>query len=166
MLVESWRHLESRIMVAIMSHDTAHLPGIMSSDRYASIINAIEEGDAPAALRVVEDHMAAAADLYAADSRTPARRGYLPRRPGGHPRSGPQDVRARHAGLLQTRYDAGRLPRRPSALHSSHHSAYGPRMTEPITPRQLSAELGVTTELFDSGSATRAGKRFRAAAGS
>jgi DNA-binding GntR family transcriptional regulator len=65
MLVESWRHLEGRIRVAIMSHDAPQLPGIMSDDRHATIVDAIEQGDAPAALRVVEDHMAAAAELYA-----------------------------------------------------------------------------------------------------
>jgi DNA-binding GntR family transcriptional regulator len=65
MLVESWRHLEGRIRVAIMSHDASQLPGIMSDDRHATIVDAIEQGDAPAALRVVEDHMAAAAELYA-----------------------------------------------------------------------------------------------------
>ena len=67
MLVESWRHLEGRIRVAIMSHDAAQLPGIMSRDRHAPILDAIERGDTAAALQVVEDHMAAAADLYAAD---------------------------------------------------------------------------------------------------
>jgi DNA-binding GntR family transcriptional regulator len=66
MLVESWRHLEGRIRVAIMSHDPSELPGIMADDRHATIVDAIEQGDAPAALRVVEDHMAAAAELYAA----------------------------------------------------------------------------------------------------
>src|SRR4029453_12154712 len=60
MLVESWRHLEGRIRVAIMSHDATQLPGIMSDDRHATIVDAIERGDGPAALRVVEDHMAAA----------------------------------------------------------------------------------------------------------
>lgn len=65
MLVESWRHLEGRIRVAIMSHDKSQLPGIMSDDRHATIVDAIEQGDAPEALRVVEDHMAAAAELYA-----------------------------------------------------------------------------------------------------
>ncbi|SRR6266545_255670 len=65
MLVESWRHLEGRIRVAIMSHDAAQLPGIMSDDRHATIVDAIEQGDAPAARRVVEEHMAAAAELYA-----------------------------------------------------------------------------------------------------
>jgi len=66
MLVESWRHLEGRIRVAIMSHDAAQLPGIMSDDRHATIIDAIEQGDVLTALRTVEDHMAAAAELYAA----------------------------------------------------------------------------------------------------
>lgn len=65
MLVEAWRNLEGRIRVAIMSHDPEQLPGIMSGDRHAPIVNAIEQGDIPAALEVVEQHMAAAADLYA-----------------------------------------------------------------------------------------------------
>lgn len=67
MLVESWRHLEGRIRVSIMSHDATQLPGIMSEHRHATIVDAVENGDVPAALRVVEDHMDAAADLYAAD---------------------------------------------------------------------------------------------------
>lgn len=66
MLVESWRHLEGRIRVAIMSHDASELPEIMADDRHATIVDAIEEGDAQAARGVVEDHMAAAAELYAA----------------------------------------------------------------------------------------------------
>jgi len=65
MLVESWRHLEGRIRVAIMSHDASQLPGIMAEDRHATIVDAIEQGDASAARSVVEDHMAAAAELYA-----------------------------------------------------------------------------------------------------
>ena len=46
MLVESWRHLEGRIRVAIMSHDASQLPGIMADDRHATIVDAIEQGDA------------------------------------------------------------------------------------------------------------------------
>ena len=65
MLVSAWRNLEGRIRVAIMSHDAAQLPGIMASDRHAPIIDAIEHGDIPTALNVVEQHMATAADLYA-----------------------------------------------------------------------------------------------------
>jgi DNA-binding GntR family transcriptional regulator len=64
MLVESWRHLEGRIRVAIMSHDADQLPGIMSQDRHTPIVNAIESGDVPAAIAVVEEHMAVAAELY------------------------------------------------------------------------------------------------------
>ncbi len=67
MLVASWRHLEGRIRVSIMSHDATQLPGIMSQDRHATIVDAIEEGDIEAAVRIVDEHMSAAADLYAAD---------------------------------------------------------------------------------------------------
>ena len=66
MLVESWKHLEGRIRVAIMSHRSDQLPGIMSSDRHAPIVDAIEAGDAVTARAVLEEHMAVAADLYAA----------------------------------------------------------------------------------------------------
>jgi len=65
MLVESWQHLEGRIRVAIMSHSSEQLPGIMSRDRHAPIVDAIEAGDAAAARAVLEQHMAVAADLYA-----------------------------------------------------------------------------------------------------
>ena len=65
MLVESWKHLEGRIRVAIMSHDVNQLPGIMSRDRHAPIVDAIEIGDVSAAVDVVKQHMAVAADLYA-----------------------------------------------------------------------------------------------------
>ena len=65
MLVEAWRNLEGRIRVAIMSHDAEQLPEIMAGNRHAPIVDAIEQGDIPAALAVVEQHMAAAADLYA-----------------------------------------------------------------------------------------------------
>jgi DNA-binding GntR family transcriptional regulator len=65
MLVESWRHLEGRIRVAIMSHDAAQLPRIMAHTRHAPIVDAIEAGDEAAATRVVHEHMAAAAELYA-----------------------------------------------------------------------------------------------------
>ena len=66
MLVESWKHLEGRIRVAIMSHSRDQLPGIMSSDRHAPIVDAIAAGDAATARAVLEEHMAVAADLYAA----------------------------------------------------------------------------------------------------
>ena len=65
MLVESWKHLEGRIRVAIMSHDTAQLPDIMSRDWHVLIVDAIDAGDAPAARAVLEEHMAVAAEVYA-----------------------------------------------------------------------------------------------------
>ena len=68
MLVESWKHLEGRIRVAIMSHDSAQLPGIMSRDRHALIVEAVDAGDAAAARAVLEEHMAVAADVYASST--------------------------------------------------------------------------------------------------
>jgi DNA-binding GntR family transcriptional regulator len=70
MLVDAWRALEGRIRVTIMNGETAGTPTMMSRDRHAPIVDAIERGDVPAAMGVVEQHMAAAADQYA-----PAERG-------------------------------------------------------------------------------------------
>jgi DNA-binding GntR family transcriptional regulator len=67
MLVESWRHLEGRIRIAIMSHDASQLPGIMSEDRHSHIVDAIENGDVQQARAVVEEHMTVAAELYAGE---------------------------------------------------------------------------------------------------
>jgi DNA-binding GntR family transcriptional regulator len=66
MLVESWKHLEGRIRVAIMSHNPEELPDIMSRDRHSPIVDAIEAGDVPAAQAIVDQHMQVAAELYAA----------------------------------------------------------------------------------------------------
>jgi DNA-binding GntR family transcriptional regulator len=70
MLVESWRHLEGRIRVTIMNRDPEVAPAMMTPGRHAPIIEAIERGDLPGALAVVEEHMAAAADHFTS---TPAR---------------------------------------------------------------------------------------------
>lgn len=64
-LVETWQHLEGRIRVAIMSHDVGQLPGIMSADRHAPIVDAIASGDVATAVAVVDQHMSGAAELYA-----------------------------------------------------------------------------------------------------
>jgi DNA-binding GntR family transcriptional regulator len=64
-LVEAWRYLEGRIRVTIMNCETANVPTMMSRDRHAPIVDAIERGDVPAATRVVEQHMTAAAEQYA-----------------------------------------------------------------------------------------------------
>lgn len=65
MLVQSWKHLEGRIRVAIMSHDAAQLPSIMSRERHAVIASGIAGGDEAEARRIVEEHMEAAATVYA-----------------------------------------------------------------------------------------------------
>jgi DNA-binding GntR family transcriptional regulator len=65
MLVEVWRHLEGRIRVAIMNGEPDNAPPMMSRDRHSPIIDAIEKGDVSAAVAVVEEHMAAAAEHFA-----------------------------------------------------------------------------------------------------
>ena len=65
MLVEAWRYLEGRIRVTIMNCEAEGVPSMMVRDRHVPIVDAIERGDAPAAVQVVEQHMAAAAEQYA-----------------------------------------------------------------------------------------------------
>ena len=65
MLVEAWRYLEGRIRVTIMNGETPGTPTMMSKDRHAPIVDAIERGDVDAARRIVQQHMAVAADRYA-----------------------------------------------------------------------------------------------------
>jgi DNA-binding GntR family transcriptional regulator len=65
MLVEAWRHLEGRIRVSIMSSGLDRAPRMMSKDRHAPIIGAIESGDLAAGRRVIDQHMAEAADQFA-----------------------------------------------------------------------------------------------------
>jgi DNA-binding GntR family transcriptional regulator len=66
MLVAAWRHLEGRIRVAIMNGGPGRAPAMMSRDRHAPIIDAIDRGDVAEAVRVVAEHMTAAADHFAA----------------------------------------------------------------------------------------------------
>jgi len=63
MLVESWQHLEGRMRVAILNAARWQAP-MMARDRHAPIVDAIERGDVAAALAVVEEHMASAADRF------------------------------------------------------------------------------------------------------
>ena len=65
MLVEAWRNLEGRIRVAIMDGGPDRAPRMMSQDRHAPIVDAIEGLDVSAALRVIEQHMTDAADYFA-----------------------------------------------------------------------------------------------------
>jgi DNA-binding GntR family transcriptional regulator len=64
MLVEAWERLEGRMRVAILNGAAWQAP-MMARDRHAPIVDAIERGDADAAVAVVEEHMAAAADHFA-----------------------------------------------------------------------------------------------------
>jgi DNA-binding GntR family transcriptional regulator len=63
--VEAWRYLEGRIRVTIMNYESDEKPRMMARDRHLPIVEAIERGKVSAAVRVVEEHMAAAAEQYA-----------------------------------------------------------------------------------------------------
>jgi DNA-binding GntR family transcriptional regulator len=64
MLVDTWRHLEGRIRVVIMSAGPERAPKMMSHDRHRPIVDSIEGGDPSVAAAVVSEHMAAAADHF------------------------------------------------------------------------------------------------------
>jgi DNA-binding GntR family transcriptional regulator len=68
MLVQAWRALEGRIRVAIMNGDADGSPVMMAGDRHAPILEAIERGELDAAVAVVEEHMAVAAEHFAPDA--------------------------------------------------------------------------------------------------
>jgi DNA-binding GntR family transcriptional regulator len=67
MLVEAWQRLEGRMRVAILNGAAWQAP-MMAQDRHAPIVDAIERGDVPAAVSVVEEHMASAAEHFAQSS--------------------------------------------------------------------------------------------------
>ena len=69
MLVEAWQRLEGRMRVAILNCANWQAP-MMSRDRHAPIVEAIERGDADEAVRVVDEHMTAAAQHFAEASAT------------------------------------------------------------------------------------------------
>ena len=64
MLLEAWQRLEGRMRVAILNGVTWQSP-MMARDRHAPIVEAIERADAAEAVRIVEEHMTAAAEHYA-----------------------------------------------------------------------------------------------------
>ncbi|MGK5112673.1 MULTISPECIES: GntR family transcriptional regulator [unclassified Geodermatophilus] len=64
MLVEAWQHLAGRMRVAILNGAAWQAP-MMARDRHAPIVDAIERADVTAALHVVDEHMASAADRFA-----------------------------------------------------------------------------------------------------
>ena len=65
MLVDAWRYLEGRVRVTIMNYESDEKPTMMSRDRHLPVVQAIESGDIDAAVGVVEQHMAFAAEQYA-----------------------------------------------------------------------------------------------------
>ena len=65
MLVEAWRYLEGRVRVTIMNYESDEKPTMMSRDRHVPVVEAIESGDVDAAVGVLEQHMAFAAEQYA-----------------------------------------------------------------------------------------------------
>ena len=64
MLVEAWQRLEGRMRVAILNGAAWQAP-MMARDRQVPIVEAIERGDVEAAVRVVDEHMAGAAEHFA-----------------------------------------------------------------------------------------------------
>jgi DNA-binding GntR family transcriptional regulator len=64
-LVDAWRHLESRVRITILSDGDEHHSNIMSASYHAPIVDAVEAGDAAQAVKVLQDHMARAADRLA-----------------------------------------------------------------------------------------------------
>ena len=65
MLVDSWRHLEGRIRATIMNGDADGLTKLVSGTYHSPIVEAIENGDVSAAVKVVEEHMTRAAGQLA-----------------------------------------------------------------------------------------------------
>jgi DNA-binding GntR family transcriptional regulator len=64
MLVQTWRNLEGRIRVAIMNGGSDRAPQMMSWDRHAPIVDAIEGGDLAEVVHVIAQHMVEAADHF------------------------------------------------------------------------------------------------------
>jgi DNA-binding GntR family transcriptional regulator len=64
-LVDAWRHLEGRVRITILSDGDEHHSHLMSGGYHAPIVEAIEVGDAAEAVKVLEGHMARAADRLA-----------------------------------------------------------------------------------------------------
>ena len=64
MLVEAWQRLEGRMRVAILNGASWQAP-MMARDRHRPIVEAVERGDVEAAVRIVDEHMTAAAEHFA-----------------------------------------------------------------------------------------------------
>jgi DNA-binding GntR family transcriptional regulator len=68
-LIDAWRHLEGRVRITILNVGDDHL---MSGSNHAPIVDAVEAGDTAQAVKVLQDHMALAADRIAGPAETPA----------------------------------------------------------------------------------------------
>jgi DNA-binding GntR family transcriptional regulator len=64
-LVDAWRYLEGRVRITILSDGDQHHSNLMSGSYHAPIVDAIEAGDSAEAVKVLQDHMARAADRLA-----------------------------------------------------------------------------------------------------
>lgn len=68
MLLDTWRHLEGPIRVVAMSASSENRRAPMSAAHHRPIVEAVERGDADAAVAVLKEHMAEAVEyLTAAD---------------------------------------------------------------------------------------------------
>lgn len=69
-LVDAWRHLEGRVRITIFSDNERH-SHILSGSHHAPIVDAIEEGDAAQAVKILQDHMMLAVDRLASPAGNP-----------------------------------------------------------------------------------------------
>ena len=64
-LVDTWRNLEGRVRITILSGSDEHHSNIMSGSHHGPIVDAVEAGDADQAVKVLQDHMMVGADRLA-----------------------------------------------------------------------------------------------------
>ena len=64
-LVDAWRNLEGRVRITIFSDGDDQHSNIMSGGHHATIVDAVDAGDADQAVKVLRDHMMIAADRLA-----------------------------------------------------------------------------------------------------
>ena len=69
-LVDAWRNLEGRVRITILSDGDDQHSNIMSGSHHATIVDAVEAGDADQAVKVLRDHMMIAADRLAGAARS------------------------------------------------------------------------------------------------
>ena len=69
-LVDACRNLEGRVRITILSDGDDQHSNIMSGSHHATIVDAVEAGDADQAVKVLRDHMMIAADRLAGAARS------------------------------------------------------------------------------------------------